>query len=62
MSVVNQPIAGTAGKFGLASDGFVVNQPEYSNNITPESKLELHFLNVAPLQALELLKDMMVTL
>lgn len=44
MSVVNQPIAGTAGKFGLASDGFVVNQPEYSNNIIPTMDFEHIFI------------------
>jgi len=44
MSVVNQPIAGTAGKFGLASDGFVVNQPTYSNNMIPTIDFEHIFI------------------
>tara|TARA_R100000734_G_C3314774_1_gene106468 strand:+ start:64 stop:1248 length:1185 start_codon:yes stop_codon:yes gene_type:complete len=44
MSVVNQPIAGTAGKFDLASDGFVVNKPIYSNNIIPTIDFEHIFI------------------
>ncbi len=40
MSVVNQPIAGTSGKFNLASDGFVVTQPTWTNSIIPTIDFE----------------------